>query len=282
MKIRHPARSVAPQNGNIDRKTLLITGAAGSVGTALRPLLRRDFALVLLDTNDLGPLAANERAIKASITDAGAVENAVQDADAILHLAAVHDFDISFEQTLDVNYRGMILLLDAAVRHGVESVIFASSNHGWGYYKVADTPLSDRDPPRPDGWYGIAKLWGEATLTFYAETYGFSATSLRIGNLNDTVPDQHRIHMWLSYADMARLVGTIIDRHLPGHRAFFCNSNGPKPFFENSGFDQLGFIPRDTPMDHLSDPNLATSPDISPDNDLGGGFARLNRQLGKK
>ncbi len=256
---------------------LLITGAAGLVGSALRPLLRSSFDLVLLDTADFGPLADNEQPYRASITDVASVDAAVRGVDAVLHLAAVHADAIGFEQTLDVNYRGMIVLLDAVARHGVGQVIFASSNHGWGFYQVADTPVGDTMPPRPDGWYGISKLWGEAVLAFYAEAHGFNGTSLRIGNASAEVADRRRLHMWLSFEDLARLVAAVLDRPQPGHRAFFCNSNGPEPFFSDAGLDALGFRPARDPRDHLADPAIATGPALPPDTDIGGSFAAANR-----
>jgi hypothetical protein len=83
-------------------------------------------------------------------------------------------------------------------------VIFASSNHAVGFY-----PRHHRIGPdvtaRPDGRYGVSKVFGEALASLYADKYGMKNTSLRIGNFGDQPLDQRRLSIWLHPDDMVQL-----------------------------------------------------------------------------
>ena len=85
--------------------TLLITGAAGQVGTALRPLLRAHYDLRLFDRREpadpAGP-AANEQVVVGDLCDPASVARAVQGVHAILHLACVHGPAIAFDATVQL------------------------------------------------------------------------------------------------------------------------------------------------------------------------------------
>lgn len=195
-----------------NRKTLLVTGAAGLVGTGIRAHLAETYDLVLFTRRMIEDLPDGCRLTFGDMTDPNSIDKAVKSCDAVLHLAAVHGLTISFEETLEVNYRGTIALMDAVVRHNVSHVVFASSNHGWGFYPISETPLAETAPPRPDGWYAINKIWAEAVMAYYADAHGLVTTSLRIGNANTHVLDERRTHMWLSYRDFAALVRTCVER----------------------------------------------------------------------
>lgn len=252
---------------------ILITGALGLVGTGIRPVLRKENELVLLSRRAPDHLAENEFSTIGDVADRKAVFRACEGCTGVILLAASYGVNISFEETLDANYRGTINVLDAAVEAGAKHVIFASSNHGWGFYEKKQIPVSDLAPPRPDGWYGISKIWGEAAMAYYADAYGLSTTSLRIGNTSDAVADERRTHMWMSYSDMAGLMAACLKRNDGRHQAFFATTECAQPYFDNSGVAASGFVPKDLPMN-----NLAT--DFNPRRDdhdrIGGAFVAAN------
>ena len=257
---------------------LFVTGAAGGLATGLRPFLRTMFDLTLVDIAPIDALHPGERAVQMDLGDRDGLQAAMQGCDAVLHLAAVHGLTISFEQTLDVNYRALIGLMDGAQECGIKRVIFASSNHGWGFYPRSDAPLTDLAPPRPDGWYAISKIWAEAVMAYYADTRAMATTSLRIGNCGPDVPDERRLHMWISYRDLARLIALCLARTTPGHAAFFACGDCPDPFFDTSAARAMGFVPLDRPGDHVTHPDIATrgpEPGIA-GRLIGGHFARAN------
>ncbi|WP_435171055.1 NAD-dependent epimerase/dehydratase family protein [Falsirhodobacter sp. 1013] len=256
---------------------LLITGAAGLLGQELAERLAPDWNLTLFDLVR-APERGGARILVGDMGDPADVTAAVQGADAILHLACRHGENVTFEETLDANYRGSIALMDAAVANGVSHVVFASSNHGWGLYPRTAAPLAADAPPRPDGWYGINKIWTEAMLSFYADTRGLTATSLRIGNCGASVPDERRTHMWISFDDLAALTTLALTRQGPGHRAVFATADCAAPFFDNSGAKAIGFTPQHHPEDHLDHPGVASEAagtDIF-GRSIGGSYAAAN------
>ncbi|SIS69573.1 NAD-dependent epimerase/dehydratase family protein [Paracoccus saliphilus] len=240
------------------KRKLLVTGAAGIVGTGICPLLAEDFDLRLSMRRATESTPEGAEVVIGDIADPEIVARAVEGCHGVLHLAAVHGTEIGFEETLDVNYRGVVALMEKAVAAGVCHVIFASSNHGWGMWPRDAAPLADTAPPRPDGWYGVSKIFGESVMAYYADTRGIATTSLRIGNCGSSVEDERRRHMWMSFRDMADVIRLALRRETPGHRAVFATADCKAPFFDNAGLRELGFETRDRPDDHLHTPQVAS------------------------
>lgn len=255
------------------RKKLLITGASGIVGTGLRPFLRPHYDLLLFSRSPAPEAQEGETVLTGDMASAADVQAAVAQADAVLHLAAVHGLTISFEETLDVNYRGLTYLMEACVVKGLHDVVFASSNHGWGFHPISTAPLAETAPPRPDGWYGINKIWGEAVMAYYADAHGMRTTSLRIGNTAETVKDDRRLHMWISFADLAAVTLKALERNDKGHRAIYSTADCPDPYFDNHGMRDLGHAPQDRPEDNLPE---GFDPTPGPSTLIGGEFAEAN------
>jgi len=255
---------------------LLVTGAAGGLAQGLLDHLRPHFTLRLLDIRPVPD--AQDEALTGDLADPSVAARAVDDCDAVLHLAAVHGLTIPFEATLDANYRATIALMEAACAARLRAVVFASSNHGWGFHPRGTAPLPNDAPPRPDGWYAVSKIWGEAVMAFYGVAYGMATTSLRIGNCGPDVPDERRLRMWISYRDLAALIGLAVARTDPGHRSVFACADCPDAFFDTSGARAMGFAPQDRPGDHLAHPGVADQP--PPDGiagiAIGGAFAAAN------
>lgn len=238
-------------------RRLLITGAAGGLGQGLLDHLRPCYALRLLDMAPIGHLLPGDEAVTGDLSDPALASHSVAGCDAVLHLAAVHGLTISFEETLAANYRGVLNLMDAARSQGIRPVVFASSNHGWGFHPRGAAPLPVLAPPRPDGWYAVSKIWGEAVMALYGDAHGMVTTSLRIGNCGPDVPDERRSHMWISFRDLAALINLSLARKGPGHKAVFACADCDDPFFDTGEAKALGFRPQDHPSDHLAHADVA-------------------------
>lgn len=111
-------------------RTVLLTGAAGGLGTLMRDLLPAyGYELRLFD---LRPVEGAPEAIVADLADKAAVREAVRGVDAIIHLAGI-SLEAPFEKILAANIAGTYNLYEAAHDEGVQRVVFASSNHAVGF-----------------------------------------------------------------------------------------------------------------------------------------------------
>src|SRR5262249_45146782 len=153
--------------------------------------------LRLSDIADLGPAQSGEEIIIGNLADADSVDQMVRGADAIVHMGGV-SVERPFDEILPANIQGVYNLYEAARKHGVKRVVFASSNHVIGFYRQGQ--VIDADVPvRPDGYYGISKAFGENLSRFYFDRYGIETVCLRIGSSFPEAKDRRMLVTWLSY-----------------------------------------------------------------------------------
>ena len=154
---------------------VLITGAAGAIGTALRNGLRSEWRkLRLTDAKPIADPTANEECIVADIGDRMAIERMMDGIAAVVHLAGVGG-DYTLDDLFRVNARGMFDVFEAARLAGVQRIVFASSNHAFGCYPITER-VSPALPPRPDSLYGTFKAWGETMLRCYFDRHGITVS----------------------------------------------------------------------------------------------------------
>jgi uronate dehydrogenase len=183
---------------------ILITGAAGRIGTYLRRgLPPLGWRLRLLDIKQPDDLAAGEEAVIADITDTDAVAAAVRGVDAVVHLAGTTS-EAPFADICRANIVGTQAVFDAARRAGVPRIVYASSNHAVGF--TPRQPLVPVDVPiRPDTYYGVSKAFGEALARFFVDRFGMRIACLRIGSCEDEPSSVRSLSTWLSPGDAVRL-----------------------------------------------------------------------------
>jgi uronate dehydrogenase len=200
--------------------TILITGAAGRIGTMLRARLAREGrTLRLLDTAEL-TAAPGEEAIRASVTDLAAMTAACQGADAVIHLAGIA-WEAPWPEILQTNIHGTYVAFEAARRAGVPRVIFASSNHAVGFSPRESFPVPDYAFPAPDTHYGVAKVAGEGLAAMYHHRYGIDAVCIRILTCFERPPSVRALATWLSPDDAGRLFEACLTAPSPGFRVIF-------------------------------------------------------------
>ena len=201
-------------------RRLLLTGAAGGLGRELRPRLKAYCdTLRLSDIAPLGTAAAGEELQVVALQDQPAVHALLQDVDAVVHLGGV-SVEGPFEPILQANIVGMHHLYEAARKHGVKRIVFASSNHVTGFYRQ-DEVIDARAPMRPDGHYGLSKAFGENLAQFYFDRYGLETVSLRIGSSFPEPKDRRMLATWMSYDDLERLVVSSLTAPVVGHTVIY-------------------------------------------------------------
>ena len=150
---------------------ILMTGAAGNLGQAMRDRLKANCRVLRLsDRRAFGAAQAAEEVMLADLADAQAVSHMVHGANAIVHLGGI-SVEGPFQPILQANIIGMVNLYEAARQHGVQRVVYASSNHVTGFYRQCETIGVD-SAPRPDGFYGLSKAFGEDLARFYFDRHG--------------------------------------------------------------------------------------------------------------
>ena len=235
----------------IDSETdlILITGAAGAIGSALRAGLRdRWHKLRLTDVRPITDLADNEEFVAADIADRPAIEAMMRNVRAVVHLAgSVGSYTL--EDLFRTNARGLFDVFEAARHAGVERIVFASSNHAFGCYPI-DVLVSPALPPRPDTLYGVFKVWGETLLRNYYDRYGIRSVSLRIGTFRPWPIDQRSLATWLSPSDAAHLVDVSLRHPDPGCLVVNGYSNNTRLKTVDPNWTTLGYRPRDNAEDY--------------------------------
>ena len=232
--------SAAPAFGR-----LLLTGAAGGLGRELRPRLRA--ITRILRVSDIAPMAAaetGEELVVAALEDATAVDTIVAGCDAIVHLGGIST-EGPFAPIVQANIVGVWNLYEAARRHDVRRVVFASSNHVTGFYRQ-DEVVSPHDLMRPDGHYGLSKAFGENLSRFYFDRYGIETACLRIGSSFSAPKDRRMLATYLSYDDLERLVVASLTAPVVGHSVVYGVSDNARTWWDNTSARHLGFRPQDS------------------------------------
>ncbi|MFF3318775.1 NAD-dependent epimerase/dehydratase family protein [Streptomyces sp. NPDC003035] len=226
-------------------RTVLLTGAAGGVGTLMRDLLPAyGYELRLLD---LAPIEGAPDAIIADLTDRKALREAVRGVDAIIHLAGI-SLESTFEKILAANITGLHHLYEAAREEGVGRIVFASSNHAVGFTPRprGDEPVIPVDTPhRPDTLYGLSKCFGEDLAQFYWDLHGMETVSVRIGSCFPEPTSVRMLSMWLSPDDCARLLHAALTAENVGHTVVYGSSANTRLWWDLSSARALGYEPRD-------------------------------------
>lgn len=211
---------------------IAITGASGNVGRQAIEAFS-DADLTLFSHSESEDLETTP----IEITDRDAVADALEGQDVAIHLAANPDPRAEWDAVSGPNVEGVYNVYAAAVEHGLERVVFASSNHAVNMGNTVSptrpestsgqpTVVRPSERPDPDTYYGVTKVFGEAMGQYYANRHGLDVVNLRIGwlltrdELKETVAnrdgagERYARAMWLSPGDCQRVVRAAAVRSL--------------------------------------------------------------------
>ena len=231
-----------PKSPEINR--VLITGAGGGIGGALRETLRGVYPVMRLsDRIAIAPARDGEEVDRTDISDMAQVERMVADCDAIIHLGGISG-ENSWENILQSNIVGLYNVFEAARRVGVKRIIMATSNHAVGFYPRAQT-IDDQVVPRPDSRYGVSKAFSEALAALYADKHGIGFLCTRIGNFGEKPIDSRRLSIWISPRDYTQLVRIGLEHPDIRFEIVYGVSNNQRSWYDNSNAHRLGYRPQD-------------------------------------
>lgn len=260
----------------MDRRKVVITGAAGSVGQVLLAALPSRYDVLSVDRRRVQATPHK----RVSMTNLRRLVRAFRGADAVVHLAADASWKADWTSVQKNNIAGTRNVLEAARICGVRRVIFASSNAvASGYEK--DEPwasvvagrydglnphhlprITPSMPVRPPNLYGVSKAFGEAACRYYSDEFGLSAICVRIGSVrpSDRPTRPRHFATMLTHRDLVDLVIHAIEA--PEQVRFeilYGVSDNTWRLYDLAGTERIGFTPVDN-VEAWRDEFLAQQP----------------------
>lgn len=230
---------------------VLITGAAGAIGSTLRAGLRGRYPLLRLsDLRDMAPAGPGEELSPADLCNYAAVKNTMHNIDCVVHLGGIPR-EAPWPAILEANIIGAYHVFEAARECGVQRIVFASSNHAVGYHR-AEKIIGPDVEPRPDSRYGVSKVYGEALGRLYADKHGISVACLRIGSFREQPTDVRQLSTWISPRDMVQLARCCIDAAEYRYLVLYGVSNNTRTRWKNPQAARIGYAPQDNAEDYAA------------------------------
>lgn len=162
---------------------LLVTGSAGHLGEALV----RSFRAEGHDVLGMDIAESPYTNVVGSITDPDTVRRCMAGVDAVLHSATLHKPHVvthGMQAFIDSNITGTLILLEAAVAAGVQTLVFTSTTSVFGdALRPAPTDpavwVTEDLPPVPRNIYGVTKLAAEGLCRLFHRKHGLNCPVLR-------------------------------------------------------------------------------------------------------
>jgi uronate dehydrogenase len=230
---------------------VLVTGAAGVIGTAFWKRRHGEFSLRLADLHTDGLVSAPCPSMQLDVSDYAACLAACMDTDVVLHLAGMPHASADFDtQLLQPNIVGTHNIFRAAQAQGVSRVVFASSAQAIEGYAL-DVQVHEHMPARPANMYGASKAFGEGVASAFAHQHGMTAIAVRIANVADFAPGQQHsardIAAFISERDVVQLLACCIAADVPPgyHVVHGVSDNRYKRLSIDSTRRLVGYAPQD-------------------------------------
>jgi UDP-glucose 4-epimerase len=212
------AYSVQPETVKPQRRKVLVTGAAGNIGSYFAEHSHDRYELRLM-VHKMSPDAEKLRkfgeVVQGDLSNLAQLREICGQIDTVVHLAAVPNAAAGWPELLQNNIVGTYNLFVAARAAGCRRIVYASSIHAVSGYP-ADVQVKSNDPVNPGDLYGVTKCFGEALGRYMAEQEGISVICLRIGGFQpvEFARDEKNIGMldaWVSRRDLNALMQLCVD-----------------------------------------------------------------------
>ena len=220
-----------------------LSGASGNIGQVLRPaLLKLGYSLRSASgRRPLTALSAAEDVMHGDLRGAAIVDRLLSGIDVLIHMAGT-SVERPLPEVIENNLVGLNAVYEGARRHRVKRIVFASSNHAVGMHSV-DSKLSLDCDLRPDGFYGLSKVWGEAMSRMYWDKHGIEGICLRIGTAIEKPTEFRHLSTWLGNDDLVQLIDRCIKVPDIGFLVAWGVSANTRSYWNNDGAARLGYQP---------------------------------------
>jgi len=171
----------------LSEQRILVTGAAGFIGSHVADRLAVDNDLVLVDDFSIGPRRnlsqlegrSNVEVVEADITNREAMLDLFGNIDVVIHMAisCLRTSLAAPELSHDINAGGTLNVLMASRAHDVGRSLYVSSSEIYG--SAQNVPMSESHPVNPTTVYGASKLAGELYALAYWRTYELPVSVVR-------------------------------------------------------------------------------------------------------
>jgi len=255
-----------------------LSGAGGNVGRILRvELHKRGVDLRSAGgTKPLEPLHDGEDVMHGDLRDSDVVDRLLIGVDILVHMAGT-SVERPLPEIIENNLVALHQVYEGARRNGVRRIVFASSNHAFGMHSVKSRLQLGADF-RPDGFYGLSKVWGEAMARMYWDKHGIEGIALRIGTAMGKPPENERqLSTWMGTDDLLQLVMCCIEAKDVGYAAVWGISNNTRAYYDLSEGNAIGYRPTQNAEDWAAALRTQPNPlDATAQRFQGGGFVTID------
>jgi len=262
-------------------KKIALSGAGGQLGSVVRTaLIARGIPLRSAGgSRPLVPLVEGEDVMHGDLRDPAVVDRLMEGVDVLIHFAGT-SVERPLPEIIDNNLRGLVEVYEGARRHGVQRVVFASSNHAIGMYPVTEH-LGLDCALRPDGFYGLSKVWGEALARMYWDKHGIESICVRIGSCVERPTEPRHLSTWFGHADLLHFLDRCVEAKDVGFMVVWGVSANKRSWWDNTGAERLGYQPTQDAEVYAAEVLAGPNPlDALGQRFQGGGFVGINYTRG--
>jgi uronate dehydrogenase len=249
---RQAARGRAREDGARSVKVAL-SGASGQLGGFLRPALLAQ-GIDLRSAGGRSPLQKlrpGEDVCHGDLSDPANVDRLLAGVDVLIHMAGT-SVERPLPEIIQNNLVGLHAVYEGARRHGVRRIVFASSNHATGMHDVDEHLDLDSDF-RPDGFYGLSKMWGEGLARLYWDKHGIESVCVRIGSSIERPTEPRHLSTWFGLEDLLQFILRCIDTPHVGFLVCWGVSGNTRSYWSPTGCAALGYVPRQNAEDYAAE-----------------------------
>lgn len=241
-------------------RLIALSGAEGNIGRVLRERLpARGYRVRSGSLSPLAPRAAGEDLVSGDLNDPAVVDRLLAGADVLIHMAGT-SVERPLPEIIDNNLRALVAVYEGARRHRVRRVVFPSSNHAVGMHPVDQVLDVDVDL-RPDGFYGLSKVWGEALARMYWDKHGIESVCVRIGTCIEKPLEVRHLSTWFGWDDLLHFTERCIEATDVGFLQIYGVSGNTRSYWRNDQSARLGYRPTQNAEDWAAEVMARPMPD---------------------